>query len=381
MKILIVLTYYAPYMSGVTEYARMLAEDLAHRHDVTVLTTQHAPELAEEEFLNGVRVVRAPVLARLHKGVISASFVRRFIALASQSDAVNLHLPMLESGLFSLLTARRKLSVNYQCDMAVTGGIVDRLAVTVTRLSCFLATWRASRIGVITHDYADSSVWIGGSRKKRREVLAPVKQSPDTIDDFSNPPEIDAAPLFTFGFVGRFVAEKGLPILLSAFSIIHKLHPGQVRLVLVGDTVNVAGGGVLHTISASIRELGDSVQVRGRVQESELKAIYHSLDALVLPSVNRYEAFGMVQLEAMRGGALVISSDLPGVRTIVQRTGMGEVVPVADVDALVRAMKSVIARRGVIDRNDVIRAATEAYPTRRFFELQEAMLAETVQQT
>ena len=60
---------------GVTEFARMLAEDLAHRHEVTVLTTQHDVALPVEETLNGVRVVRAPVFARMHKGVLSWKFI------------------------------------------------------------------------------------------------------------------------------------------------------------------------------------------------------------------------------------------------------------------------------------------------------------------
>jgi len=368
MKILIVLTYYTPYMSGVTEFARMLAEDLSQRHDVTLLTTQHDLSLPQEEVIGGVRVLRAPVFARMHKGVLSLRFISMFHRLAQSHDVVNLHMPMLESGLLALLTPRSKLVVNYQCDMAVVGGLMDRLAVTVTRLSCWLATRRARDIGVLTHDYANSSTWLHGTRKKQREVLAPMKPMP--WPDF--PAETDG--VFRFGFVGRFVAEKGLPVLLEAFSRLQKVYGDQIRLVLVGDTHNIAGGGIMDSIHEHISLLGSSVEVRGRVSETELQDFYQRLDVLVLPSVNRYEAFGMVQLEAMLSGSRVIASNLPGVRTIVQNTGNGEVVPVGDANALAAAMERLLVNRRDRTRADVRERALRAYPARRFFDLQEAML-------
>ncbi|WP_369934234.1 glycosyltransferase family 4 protein [Xanthomonas tesorieronis] len=368
MKILIVLTYYTPYMSGVTEYARMLAEDLAGRHDVTVLTTQHDSSLPNEQVVGGVRVIRSPVFARLHKGVLSWRFIADFIRISRHHDVINLHMPMLESGVLSLLVPSRKLVVNYQCDMAVVGGLVDKLAVTVTRLSCWLATRRARDVGVITHDYAASSDWLKAVRYKQHEVLAPMKDMP-FLDA-----EAAADGVFRFGFVGRFVAEKGLPVLLDAFADVHRRYGDRVRLVLVGDTHNVAGGSVMDSIHGSIQALGSAAEVRGRVSEDELRRFYAELDVLVLPSVNRYEAFGMVQLEAMLSGAQVISSDLPGVRTIVQNTGNGEVVPRSDARALADAMERMIVQHGSRTRAQVRDQTLHAYPLRRFFELQEDML-------
>lgn len=369
MKVLIVLTYYTPYMSGVTEYARMLAEDLAQRHEVTVLTTQHDAALPMQERVNGVTVIRAPVFARLHKGVLSWRLITDFVRLGRSHDVVNLHMPMLESGLLSLLVDKRKLVVNYQCDMAVVGGLVDRLAVTVTRLSCMVATRRARGVGVITNDYANSSAFLKPVRNKQFEVLAPMKHvlavNAGGADD----------GVFRFGFVGRFVAEKGLPVLLEAFAKVQRALGDNVRLVLVGDTHNVAGGGIMDDIHGAIESLGSAVEVRGRISEAELLAFYQQLDVLVLPSVNRYEAFGMVQLEAMLSGALVISSNLPGVRTIVQNTGNGEVVPIGDSEGLAVAMQRMIAKRAAVSREQVRERALQAYPQRRFYELQERLLS------
>jgi len=56
MRLLIALTYYRPYTSGLTIYVERLATALVKRgHTVTVLTSQYDPSLPQRELLNGVR--------------------------------------------------------------------------------------------------------------------------------------------------------------------------------------------------------------------------------------------------------------------------------------------------------------------------------------
>ena len=75
MKVLLVLTYYDPHVSGLTIYVKRLASTLARRgHQVTVLTSRYDPSLPAEEVIDGVRVIRAPVLFRVSKGVIMPTF-------------------------------------------------------------------------------------------------------------------------------------------------------------------------------------------------------------------------------------------------------------------------------------------------------------------
>src|SRR5262249_5570899 len=68
VRVLSVLTYYAPHWTGLTAHAVRLAEGLAARgHEVTVLTTRHAPELAPREVVHGVDVVRLPTIGRFSR--------------------------------------------------------------------------------------------------------------------------------------------------------------------------------------------------------------------------------------------------------------------------------------------------------------------------
>jgi glycosyltransferase involved in cell wall biosynthesis len=83
----------------------------------------------------------------------------------------------------------------------------------------------------------------------------------------------------------------------------------------------------------------------GFVPDESIADFYASLDVFALPSVNAFEAFGIVQVEAMMAGVPALASDLPGVRTPVAETGFGVVVPVADVDGIARGLSRLVTEK------------------------------------
>ena len=104
MKILLVLTYYRPHVSGLTIYVQRLAEALATQgHTVTVLTSHYTASLPLEEVISGVRVVRVPVLLRVSKGVIMPSFLYQAMRLLRANDVISIHLPQFEASLVGFL--------------------------------------------------------------------------------------------------------------------------------------------------------------------------------------------------------------------------------------------------------------------------------------
>jgi rhamnosyl/mannosyltransferase len=134
-------------------------------------------------------------------------------------------------------------------------------------------------------------------------------------------------------FVGRLVRYKGLDVLLRAL-------PGlDVRTVLVGD------GPLRDALEALVRQLGlaDRVHFAGGVTDDELLSWYAACDVMVLPSVSRQEAFGMVQLEAMLCARPVVSTALPtGVPWVNRHEETGLVVPPGDAAALRGALVRLI---------------------------------------
>ena len=89
----------------------------------------------------------------------------------------------------------------------------------------------------------------------------------------------------------------------------------------------------------------------GDVSDDDLLAWYHACDVLVLPSVSRQEAFGMVQLEAMLCGHPVISTELQtGTSWVNQHERTGIVVKPDNVSELRDALERLCGDPELRDR-------------------------------
>ena len=98
MRILEVLTYYRPHVSGLTIYVERLSKALAEQgHEVTVLTSQFDRSLPRFENMHGVNVIRVPVAFRVSKGVIMPTFGHHATRLARWADVMHLHLPQFDA--------------------------------------------------------------------------------------------------------------------------------------------------------------------------------------------------------------------------------------------------------------------------------------------
>jgi glycosyltransferase involved in cell wall biosynthesis len=122
---------------------------------------------------------------------------------------------------------------------------------------------------------------------------------------------------------------KGINILIQAMQ---KFSDGdKVRCVIVGD-------GELKSTYQGLADslgLGKKIIFTGYTKDNMLPKYYNLADMLVLPSVDKSEAFGIVALEAMSSGVPVIASDLPGVRSVVDKKETGLLVKPGSVDNLV----------------------------------------------
>ncbi|MDP3450076.1 MAG: glycosyltransferase, partial [Anaerolineaceae bacterium] len=160
MKILIVLTYYRPHISGLTIYAERLAKAFVSRgHEVTVLTSGFKKELAAEEIVEGVRIVRAPVLFRLSKGVIMPTFGLISNRLVREADVIQLHLPQFDAAGISFRgrLLRKPTVITYHCDLLMPPGLFNRIANLGVSFMNQLTGMFTHRIVTYTQDYADNS--------------------------------------------------------------------------------------------------------------------------------------------------------------------------------------------------------------------------------
>jgi glycosyltransferase involved in cell wall biosynthesis len=339
------LDYYRPNISGLTLYVESLARGLAaRRHDVTILTHAHCAGLPREESDAGVRIVRAPVLARAGKALISPAIVAASRRELARADVFHLHSPLVNAVPLSLAggAAGVPIVVTYHCDLKPPPGVVQRVIETLARGSQDFALSRAHTIVTYTEDYARHTPSLAKRISKVRWILPPVVDPRGTgrsREEIRARYGVRGKPVLLF--LGRFAEEKGLPYLAGALPEIRRHFP-DAALLLAGEKDRVPGETVGERLAPLLADPGSGVVATGSVPPEEIGDLFRVADLLVLPSTNSTESFGLVQVEAMLEGVPVVASDLPGVRQPVRLTGMGEIAPIGDAAGLARQIVRVL---------------------------------------
>jgi len=130
----------------------------------------------------------------------------------------------------------------------------------------------------------------------------------------------------TIFFIGRHEQRKGLSVLLDAL----RLLPADVTLWV--------GGTGPQTEALKARHGGDPrVEWLGRLSDEEVAARMRGADVFCAPSLHG-ESFGVVLLEAMAAGAVVVASALDGYANVASDGVDALLTPPGDVEALGRTL-------------------------------------------
>ena len=337
MKILTVLTYYRPHTSGLTIYAERLVRTFAKRgHQVTVMTTQFDPSLPREETIDGVKIIRVPVVARISKGVIAPTFGQVATRLVREHDVVQMHLPQFDAPGVALRGRLfgKPAVLTYHCDLLLPPGLFNRFVNMVVNFMNHTAGILSNHIVTYTHDYASNSPYLSRYASKLTPILPPVELPdplPGAVEAFAEEHHVEERrPVI--GMAARFAAEKGIEVLLDAMPVILKKYP-NAQVLFAGTYQNVMGEQAYSDrLMPRIRqyEADGHWTFLGNLDPVQMAAFYPNLDVLTVPSLNSTEAFGLVQIEAMMNGVPCVPSALPGVRQPVSMHGMGRVAKIGD---------------------------------------------------
>lgn len=329
LRIAHVTATFPPYHGGTGNVCYHNARVLAARgHDVSVYTAAW-PGAPDDPV--GVRVHRLRPILRVGNAPVLPQLLR-----LRDASLIHLHFPFYSGGDFVALTGRPYV-VTYHQDVELDGWL-GRVAAVHDRTLGRAVLRRAARLCPTSLDYLRHSA-IADLGAALGDRVVPL---PNGVDlDRYRPAPRDLAARRRFGlpeegvvllFVGGMDAAhhfKGVPVLLRALAGLP-----DVAAMLVGT------GDLRPSYEKLAADLGIAGRVAfvGRLAADDLPLAYHAADLLVLPSVTRGEAFGMVLLEAMASGRPVIATDLPGVRSVVADGVDGFLVPPANAPALAEAI-------------------------------------------
>lgn len=346
MNILESISYFEPYVSGLTIAASRLSAGLQKDgYRVTVLTMRHDPALPERETKHGRRVVRANWFARISKGFLSLDWFRKSWREVQNCDVLVVHLPQAE-GIVPALLARfmhKKIIAYYHCEVMLPQGFINGMIQSLLEVSNMTVLWLSDHVVTYTADYAKASMLLVHVKTKVSYIIPPIttpRESKKLTKKFQK--KIGNADI-VIGVAARLSAEKGIEYLLEALPRVSSLlKDKKVLLAIAGPMEPVGEASYKEKIMKLVTTYKKQVLLLGEIPPPYMGSFYRLLDLLVLPSTNSTEAFGLVQGEAMLSGVPVVASDLPGVRVPVQKTGMGVVVTPGDSKKLFEGIAEVL---------------------------------------
>lgn len=303
IKILEINKAYHPHTGGIETLVKQYSEELGNYKDIEIktLVCRDGRGKTHSENVNGVRLTRAGSFGTYFSCPLSLSFLRLFQKMSRNADIVHIHVPFPLADLALLLSEYRgKVIVSWHSDVVKQ----KRLLMLYKPLMKYLLN-RADCILVATEGHINGSAFLPEYRQKCRilpygitpENYLNINKNPFLTEKATNP---DSVKIF---FTGRLVYYKGVDILVNAF-----------RKVKNNCELFIAGTGILEDeLKEKVRKYGlnDRVHFLEFLPEEQLKQAYADCDIFVLPSVERSEAFGIVQLEAMIYGKPVINTSLP----------------------------------------------------------------------
>ena len=327
----------SPNYGGLERHVRLLLKGLAPFVQADNLVSQDSHVNAQVETRDGYRVYRAPSWGLLASVPLSPGLVTMARRLWRENgyEIAHLHFPdPLAHLAASLLPSDARIVITWHSDIVRQRHFMRLYQPLLDRI-----LERADAIVAATPLHFSTSTQLRNVRDRGKLHVIPYGLDYRLFDlrssiaarvseirrRYANKPIVFS--------VGRHVYYKGFEYLVQAATMMDA-H------VLIGGSGPMQG-----RYLAEVRRSGvaDRVTLLGRITDDELAAHFHACDVFCMPSVERSEAFGLVQLEAMACGKPVVCCDLGNGVTFVNRHDeTGLVVAPRDPGALAGAIECLV---------------------------------------
>ncbi len=289
MKKILVVNKYFYHIGGIEEVVRSIAGISDKDLNITVLACK-----SEQNFYTNktytAKIKIKKTITTIFSTPLSLSFATSLIFEYFRNDVIHLHSPYpFAEVIVSILSIlkRKKIIITYHSDI-----IKQKLIFNILYVFLRFLFVKSDAICVTSPFLSGAKLLIGLENKI---IILPIGIE-DKFDSFNRDYNKGEYLLF----VGRLVYYKGLKILVSAIKDI------DLSLKIVGS------GPLEFELRNEIENLGikERVQILTNVSDHDLIDLYKNSICFILPSIEKTEAFGIVQLQAMSSGLPVINTEL-----------------------------------------------------------------------
>ena len=353
MKILIYGEHFLPSIGGVQTAIELLARGLAEFHDadpssglgpfeVTVAT--NTPRDQMDDSKPSYRVVRRPKFWQLARLVGDADVVhlagpcflpmamawiigKPFVIVHHVYQAVcpnGLLFKQPSQTVCSGHFMNREYAECFRCCSQTMGAVGGMRSLLLEFPRRWLSKRASSNVMITNH--VASRLRLNRSRTIYHGIDDVKSVGEQNVPNRSSSAE--------FGYVGRLVAEKGLPLLLQAAK--HLADKGEsFRLTFVGDGAERAR---LEALTQTLG-LSEFVEFKGYLTGAAMERAADRIAALIMPSIWE-ESAGLAAIEQMMRGRMVIAANIGGIGEIVGDAGLK--FTMGDSESLANSMRRVI---------------------------------------
>ncbi len=332
MRIFHLCAFYYPNKEGGAEiFAKELCERLAKENNVTMVTGKFSKELANDEEINGVKIVRVPMLMvqnlKLATFLVSSVFegwkrrkeydvVHGTMAFSSGTAAVLLK---KLAGKRAVVTIQGGDMGDYKENSGKFGGILKPIISWTLR--------NADVVHAVSNDLERKAKELGA----KKIVVIPNGVDTEKFSRKGNKrEELGLENKKVVLSVSRLAHKNGIDTLIGAFGKVRANAP-EAELLIIGK------GEDEEKLKAMA---GEGIRFLEPVPHEQLAEYYTASDVFCRPS--RDEGFGIVFIEAMACGIVPVGTEVGGITDIIKNRENGLLVQPDDPKELADALLSVL---------------------------------------
>jgi glycosyltransferase involved in cell wall biosynthesis len=345
MRILVINYEYPPVGGGGGVVTRDILEYMAYKGHMVTVITSHYMGLSKQENVNGVNIIRIPVLSRKKLEIASIASMLSYCpssvlkALvhnnANNYEILNTHFASpsgptvyLISKLFRLpnvLTIHggdifdpsKSLSPHHTPFLR---GVVQTMLNTADRVVAQSTDTKNNALNYYNPNCRIDIIPLG--------IKKPIFKK-KCRQDFNIDPDV-----MVFCTVGRLIKRKNIDDTLHALFELRQRY--RFKFIIMGE------GPERFHIDKLVRQLGlgETVRLLGNVSEEEKFQILHLSDCFISTTV--HEGFGLVFLEAMECGLPILCYNNGGQNDFLINGRTGFMVELGDKKELIKCLEKLI---------------------------------------